>query len=57
MTAAATPKFDPTAFLATPGLGRKIIELNPNETFFTQGDAPDSVFYLQKGRARLPSVR
>jgi CRP-like cAMP-binding protein len=45
--------FDPAAFLATAGLGRKIVELTPNETFFTQGDVPDSVFYLQKGRARL----
>ena len=53
MSAAKKSAFDPAGFLATAGLGRKIVELSPNETFFTQGDAPDSVFYLQKGRARL----
>jgi len=45
--------FDAAAFLANPGLGRKIVELKPNETFFSQGDPADSVFYLQKGRAKL----
>ena len=53
MSTAKKSAFDPVAFLATAGLGRKIVELTPNETFFTQGDVPDSVFYLQKGRARL----
>jgi CRP/FNR family transcriptional regulator, cyclic AMP receptor protein len=53
MSATKKSAFDPVAFLATPGLGRKIVELDPDETFFSQGDSPDSVFYLQKGRARL----
>jgi CRP-like cAMP-binding protein len=48
--------FDAAAFLANPGLGRKIVELKPNETFFSQGDPADSVFYLQKGRAKLTVV-
>jgi CRP/FNR family cyclic AMP-dependent transcriptional regulator len=48
--------FDPAAFLAHAGLGRKIIELKPKETFFTQGDRADSVFYLQSGRAKLTVV-
>ncbi len=48
--------FDPAAFLASAGLGRKIIELKEKETFFTQGDHTDSIFYLQKGRARLTVV-
>ena len=48
--------FDPAAFLASAGLGRKIIELKERETFFTQGDPTDSIFYLQKGRARLTVV-
>jgi CRP/FNR family transcriptional regulator, cyclic AMP receptor protein len=51
-----TPQFDPAAFLASAGLGRKIIELKPKETFFSQGDDCDSVFYLQKGRAKLTVV-
>jgi CRP/FNR family transcriptional regulator, cyclic AMP receptor protein len=49
-------KFDSAAFLANAGLGRRIIELKPKETFFCQGDPADSVFYLQKGRARLTVV-
>jgi CRP/FNR family cyclic AMP-dependent transcriptional regulator len=50
------PKFDPVAFLANAGLGRKIIELKPRETFFCQGEVADSVYYLQKGRARVTVV-
>ena len=48
--------FDPAAFLACAGLGRMIVELNANQAFFTQGESPDSVFYLQKGRARLTVI-
>ena len=48
--------FDSAAFLANAGLGRTIIELQPKETFFCQGDKADSVFYLQKGRARVTVV-
>jgi CRP/FNR family transcriptional regulator, cyclic AMP receptor protein len=50
------PKFDSAAFLATAGLGRKIIELKPKDTFFCQGEPADSVFYLQKGRAKVTVV-
>ena len=56
MTTKKKQKFDPTAFLANAGLGRTIIELKPRQTFFCQGDAADSVFYLQKGRARVTVV-
>jgi CRP/FNR family cyclic AMP-dependent transcriptional regulator len=48
--------FDPTAFLAHPGLGRKIVQLKPREAFFSQGSAADAIFYLQKGRAKLTVV-
>ena len=48
--------FDPAAFLANAGLGRRIIELKEKENFFSQGDPADSVFYLQKGRAMLTVV-
>jgi CRP/FNR family cyclic AMP-dependent transcriptional regulator len=44
------------SFLAHAGLGRRIIELKPGETFFSQGDPADSVFYLQRGRAKLTVV-
>src|SRR3984885_4807206 len=50
------PRLDAAAFLANAGLGRKIIQLAPKETFFSQGDPADSVFYLQKGRAKVTVV-
>ncbi len=50
------PAFDAAAFLATAGLGRKIVQLKPKETFFAQGEPADSVFYLQKGRAKVTVV-
>jgi CRP-like cAMP-binding protein len=48
--------FDTAAFLANAGLGRQIVELKPKETFFCQGDRADSVYYMQKGRAKLTVV-
>jgi CRP-like cAMP-binding protein len=48
--------FDPAVFLAHTGLGRRIVELKDKETFFTQGDPADSIFYLRHGRARLTVV-
>jgi CRP/FNR family cyclic AMP-dependent transcriptional regulator len=56
MTLFASPEFDPAAFLANAGLGRKVVELQPKEGFFSQGDPADSVFYLQKGRAKVTVV-
>jgi CRP/FNR family transcriptional regulator, cyclic AMP receptor protein len=50
------PRFDADAFLASAGLGRRIIQLAPKDSFFSQGDPADSVFYLQKGRAELTVV-
>lgn len=48
--------FNAVDFLAKAGLGRRIVELKPGETFFTQGHPADSIFYLNKGRARLTVV-
>jgi CRP-like cAMP-binding protein len=48
--------FDPAVFLASAGLGRRIIEVKPNQAFYVQGDPADSVFYLQSGRAKLTVV-
>ena len=50
------PGFDAAAFLASTGLGRTIIQLSPQDAFFSQGDSADSVFYLQKGRAKVTVV-
>jgi CRP-like cAMP-binding protein len=48
--------FTSADFLAHPGIGRKIIELNANDAFFVQGDPADAIFYLQRGRAKLTVV-
>jgi CRP-like cAMP-binding protein len=50
------PAFDIQSFLTSAGLGRRIVHLEPKDVFFTQGDPADSVFYLQKGRARITVV-
>ena len=48
--------FDLAAFLATAGVGRRIVQLKPAQTFFSQGSSADSIFYLQMGRAKLTVV-
>jgi len=48
--------FDAAAFLANAGPGRRIVQLKPKQVFFSQGSNADSVFYLQKGRAKLTVV-
>ena len=50
------PSFDAAAFLMSAGLGRRIVQVEPKETFSSQGDPADSVFYLQKGRAKITVV-
>jgi CRP/FNR family cyclic AMP-dependent transcriptional regulator len=48
--------FDVGDFLAKAGLGRRIVHMKADEAFFTQGTPADSIFYLQKGRAKLTVV-
>ena len=48
--------FEPWTFLAKNGLGRDIIELEERDTLFSQGDAADAVFYIQKGKIKLTVV-
>jgi len=50
------PEFDAAAFLANAGLGRRIVQLAPKQPFFSQGDPADSIFYLQRGRAKVTVV-
>lgn len=56
MTLETPINFDPAEFLASTGLGRRLVQLKPGHTFFRQGDACDSIFYLQKGRAKLTVI-
>src|ERR1700752_1967877 len=48
--------FDPSTFLATIGEGRKSLTIAKKQGIFTQGDAADAVFYIQKGKVRLTVV-
>lgn len=48
--------FDCAAFLAKAGLNSRVVELDPKDIFFFQGDPADTVFYLQRGRAKLTVV-
>jgi CRP/FNR family transcriptional regulator, cyclic AMP receptor protein len=48
--------FTAEAFLASAGLGRRIVRLKAREVFLSQGNEADSIFYLQKGRAKLTVV-
>lgn len=48
--------FDPAAFLASVGFGRKLFHFKTKHVFFSQGDHADAVFYIQKGRAKLTVV-
>jgi CRP/FNR family cyclic AMP-dependent transcriptional regulator len=45
--------FDPREFLATIGEGRKVAPFRKKKTIFKQGDAADSIFYIQRGKVRL----
>jgi len=48
--------FDPSTFLATIGVGRKIVAVSKKQAIFTQGDVADAVFYIQEGKVRLTVV-
>jgi CRP/FNR family cyclic AMP-dependent transcriptional regulator len=48
--------FDAGKFLAQAGLAGRIAHVKARHVFFSQGTPADSIFYLQKGRARLTVV-
>jgi CRP/FNR family cyclic AMP-dependent transcriptional regulator len=45
--------FDPKAFLAIVGEGKTILEFHKDQVVFAQGDAADTVFYIQTGRVKV----
>ena len=49
-------EFNPQAFLATIGEGRKAMLFPKKQTIFAQGDPADAVFYLQAGKVRFTVV-
>jgi CRP/FNR family cyclic AMP-dependent transcriptional regulator len=52
----ARNEFDPQAFLAKVGDGKTVLTFHKNETVFKQGEAADTVFYIQKGRVKVVVV-
>ncbi len=48
--------FDPALFLASAGLGRRIVHVKAKQEVFCQGAPADCVYYLQSGRARFTAV-
>src|ERR1700733_10417306 len=48
--------FSPIEFLSKAGIGRTIVRFKQKEAFFSQGEKADSVFYLQRGRAKVTVV-
>ncbi len=47
--------FDPKIFLDKIGERRTITEYRKNQVVFSQGDPADAIFYIQKGKVKLPS--
>ena len=48
--------FDPIAFFANASIGKTHVRLEPKETFFSQGDDSDCIYFLESGRAKLTVV-
>ena len=48
--------FDPKSFLAKVGDGRSIGKYRKGQIVFSQGDAGDAVFYIQKGKVKVTVV-
>src|SRR6185312_1501098 len=53
MSKAAKSLFDPNLFLAKDGEGATILNFEKNAVVFSQGDAADTVFYIQKGKIKV----
>jgi CRP/FNR family cyclic AMP-dependent transcriptional regulator len=45
--------FDPREFLAKVGEGKTIVEYRKDDVVFAQGDAADTIYYVQKGRLKV----
>jgi CRP/FNR family cyclic AMP-dependent transcriptional regulator len=45
--------FDPREFLAKVGEGKIIVDYRKDEVVFAQGDAADTIYYIQKGRLKV----
>jgi CRP/FNR family transcriptional regulator, cyclic AMP receptor protein len=48
--------FDPHEYLTKGGFGKTLLQARKNEGIFSQGEAGDTVFYIQKGKVKLSVV-
>jgi len=48
--------FDPQVFLDTAGVARKVTEFRRSEAIYSQGDAAETVMYIQKGGVKFSVV-
>ncbi len=48
--------FDPQVFLDTSGVARKVAEFRRGESIYSQGEAANSIMYLQKGGVKFTVV-
>jgi CRP-like cAMP-binding protein len=53
MKAKQKSAFDADAFLRSAGAGKTMVTCAPADVIFSQGDAADSVLYIQKGTVKL----
>jgi CRP/FNR family cyclic AMP-dependent transcriptional regulator len=56
MAARRKPSFDPKLFLAKVGDGRRLLKHRKGQVMFSQGDAADTVFYIQQGKVKLTVI-
>lgn len=49
-------KFSPQSYLVAAGVNRRTVHIKPAQLIFSQGDAANSVFFLEEGRAKLVVV-
>jgi CRP/FNR family cyclic AMP-dependent transcriptional regulator len=56
MKAKGKPPFDPKLFLAKVGEGRTIAKFQTDQIIYSQGDAADSIFYIQDGKVKITVV-
>jgi CRP/FNR family transcriptional regulator, cyclic AMP receptor protein len=47
------PGFDADAFLRSAGAGKTIVTFQPSDVIFSQGEASDSILYIQEGSVKL----
>ena len=50
------PRFDGRCILTSVGAGRSSMTLQPKQIIFRQGDAADSVYYIEAGKVQLTVV-